>query len=49
MSLGVADYEFAIVAQQLTFTAADIGSKVIYGILLNISSTILSNEQGFSE
>ncbi|MCA1754694.1 MAG: hypothetical protein LC641_08365 [Spirochaeta sp.] len=49
MSLGVADYEFAIVAQQLTYTAADIGSKVIYGVMLNVSSTILSTEQGFVE
>ncbi|MFO8041626.1 MAG: bacteriorhodopsin [Alkalispirochaeta sp.] len=47
MSTGIADYEFAIVAQQLTYTVADVSSKVIYGAMLNISSTILSNEQGF--
>ncbi len=47
MSMGIADYEFSIVAQQLTYTTADVLSKVIYGAMLNISSTILSNEQGF--
>lgn len=47
LSLGIADYDFAIVAQQLTYTTADILSKVIYGAMLNISSTILSEEQGF--
>jgi bacteriorhodopsin len=47
LSLGVADYEFTIVAQQMTYTVADITSKVIYGAMLNISSTILSEEQGF--
>ncbi len=47
MSLGIADYEFSIVAQQMTYTIADILSKVIYGAMLNISSTILSEEQGF--
>ncbi len=44
---GIADYDFAIVAQQITFTIADVLSKVIYGAMLNISSTILSKEQGF--
>jgi hypothetical protein len=47
MEWGIADYEFAIVAQQITYTAADILSKVIYGVMLNASSTILSEEQGF--
>ncbi len=47
MTFGIADYEFAIVAQQMTYTIADITSKVIYGAMLNISSTILSEEQGF--
>lgn len=49
ISWGVADYEFAIVAQQMTYTVADIVSKVIYGAMLNIASTILSEEQGFKE
>lgn len=44
---GLADYGFAIVAQQLTYTVADISSKVIYGVMLNTASTILSREQGF--
>ncbi len=47
MEWGVADYEFTIVAQQLTYTVADITSKIFYGVMLNISSTILSEEQGF--
>lgn len=47
MTWGIAEYEFAIVAQQMTYTIADIASKVIYGVMLNVSSTILSEEQGF--
>lgn len=47
LQLGIADYGFTIVAQQLTYTAADILSKVIYGVMLNTASTILSQEQGF--
>ncbi|MFP4431029.1 MAG: bacteriorhodopsin [Spirochaetaceae bacterium] len=47
MTIGVADYEFTIVAQQLTYTIADITSKVFYGVILNTASTILSEEQGF--
>ena len=49
MSWGIADYEFAIVAQQITYTVADILSKVIYGAMLNVSSTILSEEQGYRQ
>jgi bacteriorhodopsin len=40
-------YGAAIASQQVLYTIADISSKVIYGVLLNISSTILSREQGF--
>jgi bacteriorhodopsin len=40
-------YGVAIASQQVLYTVADISSKVIYGVLLNISSTILSREQGF--
>jgi bacteriorhodopsin len=47
MNLGLADYEFTIVAQQLTYTVADIVSKVVYGVMLNITSTILSEEEGY--
>ena len=49
MTLGIADYEFAVVAQQITYTIADISSKVIYGVMLNAASTILSREEGFAE
>jgi bacteriorhodopsin len=44
---GINTYGFAIASQQVLYTIADISSKVIYGVLLNISSTILSREQGF--
>lgn len=47
LELGIANYGFAIVAQQLTYTAADITSKVIYGVMLNTASTVLSQEQGY--
>jgi bacteriorhodopsin len=49
MSWGIADYEFTIVAQQMTYTIADISSKIIYGAMLNAVSTRLSEEQGFKE
>lgn len=49
MNLGLANYEFTIVAQQLTYTVADIVSKVVYGVMLNVASTILSEEEGFAE
>ncbi|MFP4508880.1 MAG: bacteriorhodopsin [Spirochaetota bacterium] len=49
MSAGIAEYEFTIVAQQMTYTIADVTSKVIYGVMLNIVSTRLSEEQGFQE
>ncbi|MFP4329423.1 MAG: bacteriorhodopsin [Spirochaetaceae bacterium] len=48
LTWGAADYEFAIVAQQMTYTIADVTSKVIYGVMLNVSSTILSEEQGYA-
>jgi bacteriorhodopsin len=40
-------YGTAIASQQVLYTIADISSKVIYGVLLNIVSTILSKEQGY--
>lgn len=49
MTWGAADYGFTIVAQQITFTVADITSKIIYGVMLNVVSTKLSQEQGFKE
>lgn len=45
MKLGWAKYGFSIVAQQTIYTVADIASKIIYGVMLNVSSTILSKEQ----
>jgi bacteriorhodopsin len=40
-------YGAAIASQQVLYTIADISSKVVYGVLLNIASTILSKEQGY--
>jgi bacteriorhodopsin len=40
-------YGAAIASQQVLYTVADISSKVVYGVLLNIASTILSKEQGY--
>lgn len=39
----------AVASQQVLYTIADIASKVIYGVLLNIVSTILSEEEGFKQ
>ncbi|PPK86031.1 bacteriorhodopsin-like protein [Neolewinella xylanilytica] len=39
--------ETGIVARQMTYTVADISSKVIYGILLTQLAQILSREQGY--
>jgi len=39
--------EIAVVARQITFTIADISSKVIYGILLTIVAQIRSEEDGY--
>ncbi|WP_116105092.1 bacteriorhodopsin [Lewinella sp. IMCC34191] len=39
--------ETGIVARQMTYTVADITSKVIYGILLTQLAQILSREQGY--
>ncbi|MGB3802165.1 MAG: bacteriorhodopsin [Lewinella sp.] len=39
--------ETGIVARQMTYTVADIVSKVIYGILLTQLAQILSREQGY--
>ena len=40
-------FALAIVAQQVLYTIADVTSKIFYGVMLNISSTRLSIEQGF--
>lgn len=42
-------YEFTVVSQQVIYTIADISSKVIYGIMLTVTATMLSEQQGFSE
>ena len=39
----------AIASQQVLYTIADVSSKVVYGVLLNIVSTILSEEEGFKQ
>lgn len=48
MEAGVS-YELTIVGQQVIYTIADIASKVIYGIMLAVTATMLSEQQGFSE
>jgi len=42
-------YETVIVSQQVIYTIADISSKVIYGIMLTITATLLSQQQGFAQ
>ncbi len=46
MSVGVS-YELTIVSQQVIYTVADIASKVIYGIMLAVTATMLSEQKGF--
>ncbi len=41
--------EWAVVGRQITFTVADIASKIIYGVLLNVVSTNRSVEEGYVE
>jgi hypothetical protein len=43
------NFELAIASQQVLYTIADVSSKVIYGVILTIVSTILSKEEGFEE
>jgi len=43
------NFGLAIVSQQILYTVADISSKVIYGVILQIVSSILSTEQGYKE
>ena len=42
-------FEFMIVAQQLTYTVADISSKIVYGVMLNVTSTRLSEVEGYQQ
>lgn len=46
MNMGVS-YELTIVSQQVIYTIADIASKVIYGIMLTVTASMLSEKQGF--
>ena len=39
--------ETGIVARQMTYTIADISSKVIYGILLTVAAQSMSKEEGY--
>jgi bacteriorhodopsin len=43
------NFELAIVSQQVLYTIADVSSKVVYGVILQIVSSMLSEEQGFKE
>lgn len=47
MSMGFS-YEVTIVSQQVIYTIADIASKVIYGVMLTVTASMLSEQQGFS-
>ncbi|MFW6347368.1 MAG: bacteriorhodopsin, partial [Cyclonatronaceae bacterium] len=40
--------EAAVVGRTMTYTVADVTSKVIYGVLLTIVAQILSNEAGYN-
>lgn len=39
--------ETGVVARQLTYTIADVSSKVIYGILLTVVAQNISKEEGY--
>jgi bacteriorhodopsin len=46
MSAGLS-YEITIVSQQVIYTIADIASKVVYGVMLTVTASWLSKQQGF--
>jgi bacteriorhodopsin len=46
MNAGIS-YEITIVSQQVIYTIADIASKVVYGVMLTVTATWLSKQQGF--
>ena len=46
MSAGMS-YELTIVSQQVIYTIADIASKIIYGVMLTVTATMLSEKSGF--
>lgn len=39
--------ETGVVARQITYTIADVSSKVIYGILLTVAATSISKQEGY--
>jgi len=39
--------EIGVVGRQITYTIADISSKVIYGVLLTVIAVIRSREEGY--
>ena len=39
--------EIGVVGRQITYTIADISSKVIYGVLLTVVAGIRSREEGY--
>ncbi len=41
-------YELTIVSQQVIYTIADIASKVIYGVMLTVTATMLSKQQDYT-
>lgn len=47
MAVG-ASYEITIVSQQVIYTIADIASKIVYGVMLTATATMLSERQGYT-
>ena len=41
-------YEMTIVSQQVIYTIADIASKIVYGVMLSATATMLSEKKGFA-
>jgi len=41
--------EIGVVGRHITFTIADISSKVIYGVMLAMTAKVLSEEEGYKE
>jgi hypothetical protein len=39
--------ETGVVGRQITYTIADISSKVIYGILLTVAAQSISKQEGY--
>ncbi len=46
---GILFSEAGVVGRQITYTIADVASKVIYGVLLTIVARSRSNEEGYQE